>query len=816
MEKLLKGSWKAYMEWRLRTVEKNPGPEKTKRVRKRSPREVEIVEVLIQFLELFGFDSSGHSTRGDQIQWKEWIEESEGDWLKLCKWKLSAFYQYAQLHLLEDKELPPMPYPLKKSHPLHLLGGSAGRFIRRMIRKSNPKRQEFLSSLLLVKTGLPRPDKKECRKAAKKTVAALTTARRIHLPTAAQAVPGGGGWRPHSVVTQAELVEQVRRTTREIFEKARFGTADLLGKAITPSFSATYTRSRRAFGTFGELYDEGLLSSLPVTDLKLRHMHDEEHIAQGSPLKVKLGGFHGMRDQFVRTYFDALKIARTEPPIAEAVPLAEALKVRVITKGPPFTQYCLAPVQKFMWKTLKSHPAFELIGDPIGVEKLLPRLGYLMPGQAWLSGDYSDATNQMDPALSEAAWETMCDVCSVPRALKELGFRVLTGHWLVMDREGSLMPQAWGQLMGSIISFPILCLVNATVCRMALEHDCGRSRTLRQCQLMVNGDDCLFPIGAHGKNAWEVFGKMAGLSPSVGKVYYSEHFCNINSTTFTYDPESREPFSRVKVIRLGLCFGLKRSLSQDEREDDFKHLRLLGNGTEWDSSLGAQHRALMFECPESCKERVHRKFLARNKDVLDAAREYLMPWYVPECYGGIGLQPVGEYQPSDLDRLIVTAMVHSTTWTKKQCPQPLQWKGPATTQIRQVAVDALKAALPAIPQHWVSQGSSERDGLDSPSLSSWVIYQRPDDVLTADSDFREALKALEHNRRVRFFYLKHMHQFAWMTPGECLPRRLVTEIQIEEEPVSVLPTMQQAAWRDIDLVLRDGGPAQVLWSFELP
>jgi len=809
----------AYRESRLATVEKNPGPTQ-KPVRteeRRRPREQEVVEVLVQWLELFGFDSTGYSIAGDVQQWRLWIEDA-GDWMKLCKYKLAVFYQYAQKDLLEDKTLPPSPLKNTTSHPLHLLGGRAGRFLRRMIRKTAPLRQVLLSSLLLIKTGMPRPDKDALLEAARKTLAALVTPRKtewIHKPIV---VPGlSDHRRRHGIVSFAELEEQVRRTAREYFTGVRFGNHDLFSTPITPSFSACYVRSRRAFGTFGELLDRGLLETEPRRDLRLASNIEEEYIGSDQNPTISLGGFDGMRDQFLRSYFDALKIAMKEEPIASAVPLAEALKVRVITKGPPMTQFVLKPLQRFMWRVLKNHPSCALIGDPVDVSKLAPRLGRLIGDQAWCSGDYSDATNQMDPRLSEAAWQTVCDVCAVPRALKELGSRVLTGHWLEVDRDGTLMPQQWGQLMGSIISFPILCIVNATVCRMALEHDLDCGLSLSRAPLMVNGDDCLFPVGPAGYAAWNLFGKMAGLSPSVGKVYYSKHFCNINSTTFVYDgenPDDRAVFKRVDVIRLGLCFGLKRSIAEVEEEDEFRELRLLGNGQEWDSSIGAQHRALMFECPPQCYDRVHRKFLARNRELLTTATEYLIPWYVPECYGGIGLQPIGEMGPSKTDELIVTAMVHWRAWTEVQPRLPVQWKGPAKTKIRQVAVEQLRRVLPDLETHWVSQGSSEVDGLDSPSLASWVLYQRPQDVLSVVSDVRAARDALCEIRRVRSWYLKHMDKFAWMTPSAYMPpRRLVTEVRIEERLPALLPTQLEIAWRDVDNLLQaDADEATVRWS----
>jgi len=325
---------------------------------------------------------------------------------------------------------------------------------------------------------------------------------------------------------------------------------------------------------------------------------------------------------------------------------------------------------------------------------------------------------------------------------------------------------------------------------------------LRDCALLVNGDDCLFKVTQEGYKAWSTFGTMAGLTPSVGKVYFSKHFCNINSTTFLYTPVlGRTPFTRVDVIRLGLVFGLKRSLAQIEQEQPL--LNLLGNGVEWDSSLGSRHRALMFECPESCKVRVHRKFLQKNRELLEAATEYRMPWYIPECYGGVGLVSIGEYGPTLLDRQVVTAMLHPSAWCAdpSRLHLPIQWKGPSKTRIHQVAIEKLRSVLGDVPTRWVEQGSSDLDGLDSPSLDWWILYQLPERVLTSDSDARTAHLALSQNRKVWNWYVKHASKFAWMQPSPLRMRRLVHDIVIHERRPAILPTMTEMAFRDVDVSL---------------
>ena len=297
----------AYVEMRLLTVEKNPGPHARIKKPLQDPAQpetakeqaVKVVTCLVEFLSLFGFDETGYSTAGDVAAWATWIE-NVGDWMKVAKWKLAAFYAYAQRDILEDTALPPAPGNCGR--PLHLLGGRAGRFMKRQIRKSNPHRQEFLSSVLLIKTGMPRPDSKALEQAALKTIAALTTSRITKGPreVARASVTGS---ELHRLVSLNSIEAEVRRTVRESFRtdasgaptKLRFGIHDLLSNAITPSSSANYIRSKTNKGVLGELIDRNFFGQRIRPTLTAERIHSEEHIAQGSPT-FQVRGLHGMRE----------------------------------------------------------------------------------------------------------------------------------------------------------------------------------------------------------------------------------------------------------------------------------------------------------------------------------------------------------------------------------------------------------------------------------------------------------------------------------------------------------------------------------------
>ena len=756
----------------------------------------EVVETIVTLLELFGFDRTGYATRPDTEHWTRLINSS-GDWMKAAKYKIAAYYQVHRRDELLDPTLPQPPFSCA-DNSRRLLGGRAGRFMGKLLKRGVEKRTEFLQSVLLLKTGFSR-DYTVLKPAAKKTLKALVTKRERIGYTFIDSRRRWGHLRFR------DIVQEVRRTAREVFGNFRFSTGDLLSKLIMPSLSANYIRSRSHLGTFGELFSLGLFSPSPILptgevleqgEIRAVHLpgvltHEEEH-RSNAPFRPSfvLTGINGCRDQFVKTYFDSLKLARAEEPVATPVALAEALKTRVITKGPPLTQYCLKPLQKFFHGILRAHPIFQLVGTPATAEIVERVLGErLRDGEGFVSGDYSDATNQLDPQLSNAAWEEMCNVCEVPEALKQLGFRVLTGH-LLEDEEGILHVQQWGQLMGSIVSFPVLCLVNAAICRMAIEHDRNRTLSLRRLPLLINGDDCAFRVTSVGYAFWGAVGRMAGLQPSIGKVYYSEKFVNINSTNFSYHGAEglsvgsdefsyRVWYTETKRIRLGLILGLKRS----EASEGVKSVgaRVAGD-EEFDNSLGSRHAQLLRDAPVECRAAVDRLFKRKNAEALSCG----LPWYVPQCYGGLGLQEMPElgesHTASRLDRLIVTAMVHWRLWSAKQPKMPEQIKACSATQIHKVAKEILNESLPlSLPVRWVLEDSADVDGLDVPDLDLFVVYMRPDRV-EALEDGGAAQRTIDRNKRVWAWFNKHVKSFGWLNPFDILKaRRLVTDVDILTE-----------------------------------
>nr|UQB76043.1 RNA-dependent RNA polymerase [Flumine narna-like virus 29] len=330
---------------------------------------------------------------------------------------------------------------------------------------------------------------------------------------------------------------------------------------------------------------------------------------------------------------------------ASLVGLAEPFKIRVISKGPVFRQTFLSKVQSFMHGVMRRHPCFRLIGETLTPLYLTERLGYTLGvGEGFVSGDYRDATNQICSWASNVACDRICENLGMSNMVTVLFQSSLTGHTIIHN--GVSRKQMNGQLMGSVTSFPILCLINAAICRKAIEAGRGSTVSLNDAPLGINGDDCVFRTTPFGMQVWRCLGDAIGLDESVGKTYYSDEFCEMNSRAFLFrkggDRESGPCFKQVPLVNLGLLFNRGRSGKGDKV------------GSERSGSIGQKCRDLVGSAPEMCRDWLMKNFIRRNYVTLSAMKG--LPWYVPEQWGGVGLPLWNEggipHGPTELDMQI--------------------------------------------------------------------------------------------------------------------------------------------------------------------
>ena len=169
-----------------------------------------------------------------------------------------------------------------------------------------------------------------------------------------------------------------------------------------------------------------------------------------------------------------------------AVPILEPFKVRVITKGPAQATYALKGLQLALWTMMKSTPIFSLIGRTVCSEDI----PVLSPGEKYLSGDFSAATDNLARWCSETVAKELALQFDLPEGLliSSLCDNVID-YGSYSSPELQPFKQMNGQLMGSVLSFLVLNIVNAAMLWIVKSPSSRRQESLREQTFRVNGDD---------------------------------------------------------------------------------------------------------------------------------------------------------------------------------------------------------------------------------------------------------------------------------------------------------------------------------------
>lgn len=601
------------------------------------------VHTIFTILKLYGYHPLPRDEESTVERYRLLTAALQGNWIQVFKYKTAAFYGIKK----KNANLPksPLPPPIQ-DNPNFLVNGRAARFIELFPRKYGEiKFASLLASLREAKKGMERPGPRYLGEAAEEFYHELTAPQPPET------------WAERD--TRVDIEVQLRRTVREIFDPIRqerakksrsqraYEQALRETKPFFPSTSANYINSRAEAGSVGAMLEHPRIQKLRVPGGPLhlqRSGGHEEKREQESEEESPFTSHHNKEsftDAMASLWRECCDIALTEPSMAVPVPLSEPLKVRVITKMAPFKSYVLQHVQRELHSALRRLPMFKLIGDPRGgeasfelyLEKQLKMKLPLRADEVFVSGDYKKATDRMKKWASETVAEEICNVLGYNTTIRKLFLELLTGNTIEL---GDLPPltQTLGQLMGSIVSFPVLCIINAAVSRRSLEKGERKTFPLEDCPMVVNGDDILFRSGPDGVNEWRTDVAEVGMEESIGKTYFSRNFVQINSTDFTVEGER---FIRVPYVNMGLITGKKRTGG----------VRTLYNA-DGDWTLGAQYREMIKSCPPNMEEAVHYEFVKNNKQTLDST---ILPWHIPEWAGGLGL--IGVKNPSILDRRIV-------------------------------------------------------------------------------------------------------------------------------------------------------------------
>jgi len=645
-----------------------------------------------------------------------------GSWKDFFKYKINAFFSWVM-----GQKVPPAPVGLDHFPdlllPSFLVFGRGKRFVRNMKRK---KLESFAQSIAQSKKAAPAVSEDMVSEAEYKCWKHLTTERLdnpeffIHNDREWE-YSGGALVQP---INRNIICYQLRRTVREVFGGKKPVWSELT-KPFVPSTSSQYNNSRGEMGAVGAfLRNEqiGNLLRVPDTDLnvskklgsvllkgelttiygkagkedQLRIDSNLENVVIKDTIGVHFDGESLCEFWEDKIYPTLIMEALREEPKTIVIGLPEPFKVRCITAGPPMTYTALKPIQEWLWGVLKEESVFQLIGTPVTEEIVLGQLGRLGLGEEFISGDYKASTDNLHSWVSECLLEALMECVSETLVglndsndplrkwlpmIECLMRRALTGHSILNPKyndiyrmgvdeipEDGFQPQKEGQLMGSIISFPFLCLANAALCRFAMEvNDGGNYKVVDRyiegyttARLLINGDDCVFPGKAGLFETWEKIAAFGGLESSVGKTFCSKRFMTINSCQYSYSESTSSweddsgqifdyAYETIKYVNMGLVYCQKKDGTRGK-----PYYR-----------MGAVHRDLERTCPPELFGAASTVFLREGKKkkyrvvtdkkgrkVIGPDGEYEMcernfhslndagvPWYLPEWLGGVGLVP---------------------------------------------------------------------------------------------------------------------------------------------------------------------------------
>lgn len=507
-----------------------------------------------------------------------------------------------------------------------------------------------------VKKGLPSPSDRFCRAQIESHKAICVAREPVEL------IMDEFTERVNGIEIGLDLKGEVERTVNEVFRHGR--SVDFL----IPSSSAHFTHSRKEGGAYNAL-DFLTTQGIPEFEeifVEKQLSADPWETVDLEPVRLVLPSMKTVSATAQQFYTDcwneAVKEAE-EKLMVKPIGLPEPLKCRVITLGPAFPYYISLYIQKLVHGTLRQHVTFTLTGEPCTEEIINSRFGALTD-MSYISGDYEAATDNLNPELSVFAAECIGARLGLGSVATDLFKKALVNHRIVYP-DGFVGDQQWGQLMGSPVSFPILCIINAAATRCAMEiaeqRRTGSDRRpryrLEQLPLLINGDDVVFTEYAADIDIWNRIVTRVGLKPSVGKNYVTKQFLLVNSQLYIPRRDRDVQWEYVPFINFGLLkppFGVTPGVTS------------LTGSLECKSVGQMSHDLCRGFSPLMCS-RLMKVFETNWLRTLELADER-QNWYIPHQLGGLGLfhsKDVGEFTLEQ--RMLATYLASADT------PDAMSW-----------------------------------------------------------------------------------------------------------------------------------------------
>lgn len=535
--------------------------------------------------------------------------------------------------------------------------------------------------------------------------------------------------------------------------------------------------------------------------------------------------FYSGNDRESHIFKTAVRESVSGPLEAQIAMVFEPLKVRVISKGPAASYYVATGFQKKIHGLMRRMPCFRLIGRPASPTDLqdIVRNDKLLSRLELYSADYVTSTDRLSSGLSGDFMELLTEGLKYAEVYKatlrphkisypifrirrtELGDFIdylmtrfnphgvpeirknlleecinpnafpgvannqgLNGRsYFVKVRLPSIM-QENGQLMGSVTSFPVLCLGNlagwlVSMCIVhRLEDILERDATpddeaLLLCcfesfvaeylsvpyiaylmdKVLINGDDLLALMSPAEQLVFTWVGKEIGLELSVGKTYSHSRYANINSTCYDFNFRHGSVPVEIPYLNTGLFFGQNKVLCSTDTDGDEIRLATVAPhvvvvdrvvegalpGKQCDL-LAAYLSLWKRELPAECRGR--NLFISRSLGGFGVKVPVGWNWTVTatqKCFAESCLKKLGDYEPDQrpnfyMDREFEPVAYIAPWWDRRESATvPPRLPRAHNSGIGIVGVDLTlnyrsilrPPCYTGVPTFWVSPDTAMRD-----------------------------------------------------------------------------------------------------------
>lgn len=483
------------------------------------------------------------------------------------------------------------------------------------------------------------------------------------------------------------LIDNAIHQLSKYFNRRKNGVeSNLNDYPIVPSTSSSYESNRAEGGFAGsvlrmaeqEYYGEISIPEPICFQEPYIHQETGEIYTYRKQCDIEVNE-NSLQRHMSRMSETARLMASEDIPIkAKIVAVKEPCKVRIVSCGETIRYIDAYRWDKIVRKIFKRSDKFSTLSSRIDGAKLTKvfrqgqifwrKRGYNTDELQFLSGDYSAATDGIDPHRSIQLLNMLMDTVGLPEDQCENLRQCLINHEMIYSCDLSQCElakrldsnnnkhkysvlQKRGQLMGSPVSFPILCLLNFVINWVFI--DPKLSTNIDDVPILVNGDDLFMVIprgyydGTHnawknypmqvGGTSWRNFIETVGFYESLGKNYISPRAFCINSQFYIIERNNTNTtlnkmptFRYVDYARISLITGGGRVQNTVKSSDKYE--------------LSIYERLKLYQ---RSKHRGYYRFINDeslfniwkdyNKEKLEFYNQYSsLSYRLPPCLGGLG------------------------------------------------------------------------------------------------------------------------------------------------------------------------------------